>query len=139
MMPSHAHRRPHWLIILIVSLALFQLGAAIRTLQVPDALAAQITLPLPLEFIVGILWALVFAWLTPNLIRLKSNARRHTVWAVIGFAVYSVARLLLFTQADYDRQRLPFLLIATVLILAIPVTYLLRQSTNGETRHEREP
>jgi hypothetical protein len=137
-MTSTAHRRPYWLIILTASLALFQLGAAARALQVPNALAAQIALPLPLQFIMGVLWALVFAWLTPNLIRLQLNARRHTVWAIIGFAVYTIARLILFTVADYDRQRLLFLLIATVLILAIPVTSLLRQSNNGETPDERE-
>ena len=41
------------LMILTALLALLQVGAAFRALQVPDVLAAQISLPLPLEAIVS--------------------------------------------------------------------------------------
>lgn len=127
-------RRPRRLILITACLTLFQLGAVLRALQVPANLTAQISLPLPLEIVASGFWALVFALLTLNLIRLKAYAQRSTPWAIIGFIAYSAIRLLIFAQADYDRQRLPFLFISSAIILLIPVAYLLRRSTNGENQ-----
>lgn len=133
-MAQTSPRQPRRLILLTAFLALLQLGAAIRTLRVPADLAGQISLPLPLEFVASGFWALLFALCTLNLIRLEKHAQRHTFRALIGFILYSVVRLLLFAQADYDQQRLPFLFITTAIMLLITVAYLLRRSTNGENQ-----
>ncbi len=127
-------RRPRRLIFLTACLMLFQFGAAIRALQVPADLAEKISLPLPLEFIASGFWALLFALCTLKLIRLEADARRYIILAIIGFIIYSTARLLLFAQADYDQQRLPFLFITNAIILLMTVAYLLRRSTNGENQ-----
>jgi hypothetical protein len=125
-------RRPRRLILLTACLALFQLRAAAHTLQIPADLAGQISLPLPLEFVASAFWALLFALCTLKLIRLEGDAQRRIFWAIIGFITYSAVRLLLFAQADYDRQRLPFLFITNAML--ITVAYSLRRSTNGENR-----
>lgn len=97
---------------------------AVRVLQVPADLAALLTLPLPFEFIISIGWALVFAWITFDLLRLRlrTTKRNYAGWAVFGFVTYSLLRLFLFAQADYDQQRLPFLIILTALILIVWAT-----------------
>jgi hypothetical protein len=125
-------RRPRRLVLLTACLMLFQFGAAVRALQVPADLAAQISLSLPMEFVASGFWALLFALFTLNLIRLTAYAQRHAILAITGFITYSAARLVLFTRADYDQQRLPLLVIATIIFLI--VVYLLRRSTSGENQ-----
>ncbi len=119
------------LIVLAVALALFQAVAAARTLTVPPELAAQLSLPLPLEFAAGVWWALLFTFIAVNLVQMKPQAVRWMGWALVGFIVYSFARLLLFAQADYDRERLPFLLVLTLLSVIV-AALLLRRPRHGE-------
>ena len=119
------------LIVLTAALALFQAVAAARTFTVPPQLTAQLSLPLPLEFVAGLWWALLFTFITVNLVQTRSQAVRWTGWALAGFIVYSFVRLLLFTQADYDRERLPFLLVLTLLSVIV-VALLLRRPRHGE-------
>ncbi len=131
-LPHSSPTRSWRLIILTGALAMFQAVAAVRALHVPAALAAQINLPLPLEFVAGGLWSLLFTFITVNLIQTRPLAARRAGWAIIGFIIYSAVRLLLFAQADYDRERYPFLLLLTVLISAIVAAALLRRPSQGE-------
>jgi hypothetical protein len=110
------------LMLVTALLALIQIGAAWRALQVPPALAEQVSLPLPLEFVGGLLWAGVFAVLTYWLVRRRRGAAR-LVAAVLGvFALYNGVRWLLFTRADYDSERLPVLLAAmSVFVILVGV------------------
>ena len=48
------------------------------------------------------------------------------MYVLVAFVVYSVARLLVFTRADYDHNRLRFLTVLTILILIAAVVYLMR-------------
>jgi hypothetical protein len=61
----------------------------------------------------------------------------------VGFVVYSVARLLVFTRADYDHARLRFLTVVTILVLIAGVVYLMRpivpRSHPLENANEHEP
>ncbi len=118
-------RRRWWLIVLAAGLTLMQTGAALRALQVPPELAGQISLLPPLEFVAGGLWALLFAFITANLLR--KRAVRFALMGLSAFLVYSAARLLLFTEADYDQNRLPFLVLLTVCLLVFPAVFLLRR------------
>ena len=106
-------RRRWWVIALTIALALMQTGAIIRLLNTPAALTEQTSLVLPLEIVAAGLWTLIFAILAVNLLRLR--ATRLAKWTFIGFATYSTVRLLLFAQADYDHNRLPFLVAANAL------------------------
>ena len=123
---------PWWLILLAAALTLFQLTSAIRVLQIPPAVSAHVSLLPALEFIAGMLWALLFGFGTATLVQGNIRARRYIAWVLLGFILYSTVRLLIFAQSDYDRQRLPFLIVLTLFISAIPVVYLLRRPNNGE-------
>ena len=125
--PENSHPRlRRWLILLTSLLTLFQIGSAMRVLQLPGDLAGQISLSLPLELAASLVWALVFGWLTLTLVQNKEHALGYSGWGLVAFVIYSVARLLIFAQADYDRQRLPFALAAAVILSAILNMALLR-------------
>ncbi|MGQ9887134.1 MAG: hypothetical protein ACUVSX_01465 [Aggregatilineales bacterium] len=119
-----------WLCALTTALALFQGAAAWRALGLPPALAAAVSLPGALGFAAAGLWALLFALLTVNLWQLRPNALRYTAAALSAFVLYSAARLALYARADYDRQRLPFALLAALLCCAVPALWLLRRPSN---------
>ena len=105
------------LTLLTIVLAIVSAGMAIRAIQLPPELAAQVSVVPAVEVIAGSLWALLFALLAWLLLRNRRNAVRLTTWAVLVFAAYSLIRLLLFARADYDVGRLPFLLVTLGIIL----------------------
>jgi hypothetical protein len=112
-----------WLVALTTILTLMQLGTMVLTATVPDALVRQISLLLPLEFIAAAVWALIFAYVTVNLIRTKQG--RPALWALLGFVTYSTVRLFIFSQADYDQGRIAWLVLANLPTLAL--VYFLRR------------
>lgn len=117
---AQTNRRPAihwWLMALTGALTLMQLGAMLRAATVPDALARQISLLLPLEFVAAGVWALIFAYGTVNLMRTRRG--RPAALAVVGFVTYSTLRLLFFAQADYDQGRAALLVIANLPALVI--------------------
>ena len=126
--------RRWWLITLLAALGLYQAGVALHALRVPPELVAQVHLPLALDFVAGVLWALLFILGAVNLVQKRPAS--YNVRVISGFIVYSVVRLGLFAQADYDRQRLPFLLV--VFILAITAALLCRP-VNGDIQYGRKP
>jgi len=132
--PAPTRKRARLLMLLTTLLALVQLGAAVRGLNVPDALADRISLPLPLEFVAGVLWALVSLGVLALLWRRERRARLYAAWLAVGFSIYSLLRLLLFSQADYDRGRYPFLLVVIALLLILPVAYIVRFRRMNPTR-----
>lgn len=131
------HRR--WLIALALLLTLFQAGAVWRALTIPADLAVQVSLPLPLDIIAGTLWAAAFALVAAALLRRHPRAKVFLAWLVIGFMVYSLGRLAVFTRADYDRQRLPFLVVATIVVAMALVAYLVRFYLTEKFKHGRKP
>src|SRR5262245_55452115 len=126
-MPENARRAyPLLVLVLTAILTLVEVGAAIEALRTPADLRAEVSLPVWLDMLAGIAWALVFARATVWLARGNGQAGKLTAWALIAFGTYTMARLLLFTRADYDRQRLPFLLSIFGGIMLIPILYLIR-------------
>jgi uncharacterized membrane protein YhaH (DUF805 family) len=103
--------------VITIALSLFQFVAAIRTLQLPDDL--PVSLLIPLEVAAGFSWGLLFALATVALILYKPYAARFALWLTLSFLVYSVIRLTLFAQSDYDRQRLPFLIVTLFVIIIL--------------------
>ncbi len=121
-------RQRGWLVGLTLILALFQVGLVVRTLQIPAELAAQIQLILPLELVLSSGWALIFAITAVNLVRQRPRARCWAIGLIGGFVIYHMARLLLFAQADYDRNRLSFIMIVTTLLVALLVVVATKQT-----------
>ncbi len=132
--PTRTRKRARILILLTALLACVQLGAAVRALQVPDELASKISLPLPLEFVASLLWALIALAVMVLLWRRERHGRLYAAWLAVGFSIYSLLRLLLFSQADYDRGRFPFLLIVIALLLILPLAYIVRLRRTNTTR-----
>jgi hypothetical protein len=124
--PPRIPKRSGILILLTALLTVVQFGAAVRALQVPDALASNITLPLPLEGIASLLWAVISLVVMVLLWRRERRARLFAAWLAVGFSIYSLLRLLLFSQADYDRGRFPFLVVVIAVLLILPVAYIVR-------------
>jgi hypothetical protein len=119
-----------WLVLLTGLLTAVELGAAVRAVQLPDDLAGRIHLPMPLEMVASAVWAALAGLTSIRLLKSEPNASRHAAWLFAGYILYSAARLLLFTQADYDRQRLPFLLVI-FLILIIPAAFIAARPTEA--------
>lgn len=115
------------LALLTALIAIHQAITAVRVLQLPPELAATLTIPPPLEFIASSGWSLLFAWITFHLL-LSAHAR--TGWFLLAFVTYSLLRLFLFAQADYDQQRYPFLVTVSAIILL--GWAILRRITNGD-------
>lgn len=115
-----------WLAALTVLLTIIHIGAAWRALQTPPDLAAVVNLPLPLEFAASVTWGLFSALVTITLVRRRPRALYHAGWLLIGLLVYHAARWAIFVRADYDRQRLLFLLALAAILLLISTALVLR-------------
>ena len=128
--------RPRWLIALAALLALLQTGAVWWALRVPDDAATLVGLPPAANAALSAGWALAFAWLVVRLMRRRPRGRLYAAALVGGFALYSLARLALFAQADYDRQRLPLLAAVTSVIVIILAAYAARSRLVDSTEKE---
>ena len=121
-------------------LALFQLGAALRGITADPAVPTSL---LPgLEFTGGIIWGALFAWASLALAQRRRRAVLVFAWLVIGFSLYSLGRVAAFAQADYDRQRLPFLIGITAAVIILPTVTIVRSLsivTTELAEHDREP
>ncbi|MBN8595009.1 MAG: hypothetical protein J0M33_24870 [Anaerolineae bacterium] len=121
-----APRRSRWLILLTALLALFQMGAVIHALQLPPDLALQLPFSPALNMVAGVIWSLIALFITLRLIQQQPGAGQGAAWLWAAFGVYTVVRLVLFTRADYDLGRLPFLLVVSALLICIPVVSIAR-------------
>jgi hypothetical protein len=115
-----------WLAALTGILTMIEAGAALQSVCIAPDLAAQVSLSAPLEFTASAGWGLFSAFVTYTLVRRKARALQYTAWLLIGFIGYSLARVLIFAQADYDQQRLPFLFVAAFIVLLVPTAFVLR-------------
>ncbi|MGB1286295.1 MAG: hypothetical protein ACPG7F_07180 [Aggregatilineales bacterium] len=106
-----------WALFLTVIFALFQITNAFTVLQHPEAITAFVSSPVWLNSTLSLLWAGLFGFAALRLVRMRQNAIGYTVRLFMLFAAYSLLRLILFTQADYDRNRLPFLIIIVLMLL----------------------
>ena len=139
-LPSRAIGRERQLMVVTLVLATIEFGAAYHALNLP----ADVTLSLsrPLEAIAALAWALLLTAATWRVAWLRERNLRTSVFVLVGFIVYSLARLLVFTRADYDHNRLRFLTVVTLLVLIAAVVYLMRPVVRRvqftENSHERE-
>ncbi len=123
-LPSRAVGRERQVMVITAVLAIIEFGAAYHALNMP----ADVTTSLirPLEAIAALVWALLLTAATWVVAWFRERNLRTSVFVLVAFIVYSVARLLVFTRADYDYNRLRFLTVVTILILIAAVVYLWR-------------
>ena len=140
-LPTRAVGRERQLMVVTAVLAIIEFGAAYRALNLP----ADVTnsLSRPLEAIAALAWALLLTAATWSVAWYRERNLRIGVFVLVGFIVYSLARLLVFTRADYDHNRLRFLTVLTILVLIAAVVYLMRPVVRRvlptENAHERQP
>lgn len=122
--PSRAVGRERQLMVITAVLAIIEFGAAYRAVNLP----ADVTISLsrPFEAIAALAWALLLTAATWRVTWYRERNLRTSVYVLVGFIVYSLARLLIFTRADYDHNRLRFLTVVTILVLIASVVYLMR-------------
>jgi hypothetical protein len=104
--PTHHRRR---FAVLLMAMALHQLIHVVNMLTLPVTLE-NLSLSPVFEVISGTIWMLVFTALSINVWRSFATTRQVIVLLTI-FSLFQILRLAAFAQADYDRQRLPFLLL----------------------------
>ena len=131
-------RRPPFtriLICILVILCVVQVGAVIRVISLPAQIAALVHFFPVFEVVAGLIWAGAFAWMAWRLIRASRCARVRAAMLITGFALYSVVRLVVFAQADYDRARLPFLGILVILLIFLVICIpLIARFISGDKR-----
>ena len=110
--------------VVTAALAVFQFGAAYRALHLPEDVS--VSLVVPLEFSAAVAWGVILAAATWRVAWHRARNLRTGIFAMAAFVVYSVARLFVFTRADYDTNRLRFILVVTLLVLIASVIYLMR-------------
>jgi hypothetical protein len=108
-------------------LLVFQIIQALSVLQLPERVQNAIAFPVWLQAGLALMWAGLFASALVTLAKDKDSALRYTQSLVSIFILYSLLRLVVFAQADYDRSRLTFLAGLTVCLLAVPIITWLRQ------------
>jgi cytosine/uracil/thiamine/allantoin permease len=112
--------------VVTAALAIVQFGAAYRAMTLPSDLARQVSLMPELEFVAALTWGMLLSVATWKVAWAKARNLRTGVYVLVAFIVYSVARLLVFTRAEYDHNRLRFLTVLTILVLIAAVVYLMR-------------
>lgn len=118
---SLRQRHVAWRIILGLTVfgLLYNVGSIIHLLNLSPQAAAALSFSRNLQIVIGVTWGAVFTYCTIMLVSGRLAAEDRVIWALYGFIVYSAARLLLFSQADYDRARLPFVLVGAAGLLAV--------------------
>ena len=113
------------LVPMTIFLTITQIGMAISRLQSDNSAIDA------LSIVTSIIWALTFTWLTISLIKRKEQSANRALWVLNGFVLYSALRLLIFTQADYDRQRLPLVLMIALIIFVTVQVIIYMQGTEN--------
>lgn len=112
-------KRPLWFISFSCFMMLYQIVWLIRVLQLQDNLKTQISLSVPLEVVMSITIVTFFTYGIRALTVNRPWAMRYTIGVFIFQIGYSGLRLIAFAEADYDRQRLPFLIIVFSIVCGL--------------------
>ena len=118
-------------------LALVEVGALIAALRMPEDLAGEVGQVRVLDAVGGAMWAVVFLLLAIPVLRKQRSAVRAAVWSLVAFLAYNVVRWYAFIRADYDRQRLPLLMIGTLIAAIVPLVLLLGPGRAELRKRER--
>ncbi len=136
-------KHPFWLIILTCFMMLYQIFWLLSVLQLEDELKNQISLSVPIEVIVSVAIVTFFTFSLRALAGSSQWAMRYTIVGIGILSITILTRLIIYTEADYDRQRLPFLIIIITVVCCLAVLpKILRhihKSTKGENSYDPNP
>lgn len=134
-MPNQDQQNPSQafgcLFILIIILGLYQILFVFRVLLHTGV--ALDSLPLLSLIQVGIasIWVVLFTHATIRMGKKQPHALRYSGWLIVSFILSRLIQTVLFVQTDYDRNRLGFLVVVTLVILVVPILLLIQQGQNG--------
>lgn len=123
-------------VIFLAILMLFQIISAVRVLQLPESIQPLLVFPPTLQAILAIAWVLLFLIAIVFHLRGQQIAGQYSNGLIIGFFGYSLLRVIVFAQADYDRNRTP-LLILVALVTVVPATiFFVRSMMDSKPQRE---
>lgn len=133
----HTHHDPSnsrgCLLVLLGILSVFQIISVFWVLMQTDISTGSAPLrsmtlsgSLIADGLFGIAWVIASIIVMIRLARRRPYAAAAAGWLLVGLVGYGLLRLVLFAQADYDRGRLPFLLVSAAILLLPLVVYLIR-------------
>ena len=105
------------LVLVLIILITFQIIQAITVLNIQDVATLSLTFDANLQVAINGIWVILFTFGLIKLARSDEGTVRYIQWSLLGFMVYSIIRLVLLTQADYDRQRLALIIIGGLLLI----------------------
>jgi hypothetical protein len=117
--PTRLNWRGRLLAAILIALALFQCVAAIRAAMRPPEITTTFSLIPALEIAAALVWGGLAGWAFLRLVRMRRAAVGCGV--IAAFVAYSALRLAAFARADYDRDRLPFVVGTAVIIIVLLV------------------
>jgi hypothetical protein len=109
----------YWLVAIAGHMAIIHFTAIWEVLTLSQSVAVKVSLPPLIQVALNLTWALTFTWITIHLAQRKLWAKMRAFWLLVGFIIYSALRLLIFSEADYDSQRAPFIIALSVIILIV--------------------
>ena len=117
----------------LILLCLHQITSAVTVLQQADIdILRQATQPAPsLQALLSLVWVVVSGVGLLRLWRRSLWASTQAVGILLGFAAYSLLRLLLWAQADYDRGRGPLWVVLLCMIGVASLTLYWRTRGNS--------
>jgi len=114
------------LVEILIVLALVNLAATVQTAQsIPIQLALGVSYPPGLRLGIAFVWTMVFTALVIRLLRRPRATIRWIPPILTGYGMVSLIGLILFARSDFDRNRIGFQALATVLLLA-PIWWICR-------------
>lgn len=132
-MPEHTtSKQAHGCLFILLSIfGLYQILFTFHVLLNNAVDANSVSLPPMFQASMAIAWFIAFMTALLMLGRKWRYAVRYSGWLIIGFVLSRLVQTALFAQADYDRNRLTFLIIVTLLILIVPTLLLLQGREKG--------
>lgn len=120
------HRRLGCTSLLVAIFALYQILYALRVLQHGEIFGDWYSSAVILQVGSAVIWAIVFIACFIGLWQQQRWAWRYSPLMLMAFVMFRVMRYTVFAQADYDRQRLLFIVALTIILLATPFFMFLR-------------
>jgi hypothetical protein len=120
-------KRGGCLLFFMTILAVFQIVFAFRVLEDRPMYGESSISPF---FHVGmsLAWLVIILWAAYAVLRKK--AYELGVYTIIAYLVFRLLQVMFFAGADYDRNRIPFLLLVMLFLLLIPLLRWLWRSGN---------
>jgi len=133
-MPERLHNSSQGrgcVMIIVTILVVFQILFITHVLIDNGVEAKLLHFPPLLQVGIAFIWLILFIYAIFRLWKKHTHAIRYSLWLIVGFIVTRLMQTVLFVQADYDRNRIGFQVVVTLMILTVPGLMLLSQYRQG--------